>query len=214
MTPSRCGGFPSRPDRWALISRILCTHWTGATCCCSWAVGPAWRPRKRGPISRVGRCIGGNPAARAHRNHGSVAVSSLWFAISGQTAKAPEWCRSVVRIPVGAAATDLPARDVHRDRAVDRLQQHEKASTRRRSHVLVLFATSGMMILAAARDLMIIFLGIELMSIAVYRASRAQSGAVARVRRSGVRLSTSCLARSRRRSSCTGLRSSTAPRGR
>jgi NADH-quinone oxidoreductase subunit N len=36
------------------------------------------------------------------------------------------------------------------------------------SHVLVLFATSGMMILAAARDLMIIFLGIELMSIAVY----------------------------------------------
>jgi NADH-quinone oxidoreductase subunit N len=36
------------------------------------------------------------------------------------------------------------------------------------SHVLVLFATSGMMMLAAARDLMIIFLGIELMSIAVY----------------------------------------------
>jgi NADH-quinone oxidoreductase subunit N len=36
------------------------------------------------------------------------------------------------------------------------------------SHVLVLFATSGMMILAASRDLMITFLGIELMSIAVY----------------------------------------------
>jgi len=36
------------------------------------------------------------------------------------------------------------------------------------SHVLLLFATSGMMMLAAARDLMIIFLGIELMSIAVY----------------------------------------------
>ncbi len=36
------------------------------------------------------------------------------------------------------------------------------------SHVLVLFATAGMMILAAARDLMVIFLGIELMSIAVY----------------------------------------------
>ena len=35
-------------------------------------------------------------------------------------------------------------------------------------HVLVLFATSGMMILAAARDLMIVFLGIEIMSIAVY----------------------------------------------
>lgn len=36
------------------------------------------------------------------------------------------------------------------------------------SHVLLLFATSGMMILAAARDLMIVFLGVELMSIAVY----------------------------------------------
>ena len=36
------------------------------------------------------------------------------------------------------------------------------------SHVLLLFATSGMMLLAAARDLMIVFLGIELMSVAVY----------------------------------------------
>ncbi len=36
------------------------------------------------------------------------------------------------------------------------------------AHVLVLFATSGMMVLAAARDLMIVFLGIELMSVAVY----------------------------------------------
>src|SRR4029079_2807288 len=36
------------------------------------------------------------------------------------------------------------------------------------SHVLLLFSTSGMMILAAARDLMIVFLGIEIMSIAVY----------------------------------------------
>ncbi|HUF30335.1 MAG TPA: NADH-quinone oxidoreductase subunit N [Gemmatimonadaceae bacterium] len=36
------------------------------------------------------------------------------------------------------------------------------------AHVLLLFATSGMMLLAAARDLMIVFLGIELMSIAVY----------------------------------------------
>ncbi|MBX9927653.1 MAG: NADH-quinone oxidoreductase subunit N [Gemmatimonadaceae bacterium] len=36
------------------------------------------------------------------------------------------------------------------------------------AHVLVLLATAGMMIMAAARDLMILFLGIELMSIAVY----------------------------------------------
>lgn len=36
------------------------------------------------------------------------------------------------------------------------------------THVLVLFATGGMMILAAARDLTLVFLGIELMSVAVY----------------------------------------------
>ncbi len=36
------------------------------------------------------------------------------------------------------------------------------------AHVLLLFATSGMMLMAAARDLMVLFLGIELMSIAVY----------------------------------------------
>jgi NADH-quinone oxidoreductase subunit N len=36
------------------------------------------------------------------------------------------------------------------------------------SHVLLLFATSGMMMMAAARDLMVLFLGIELMSIGVY----------------------------------------------
>src|SRR4029079_10581642 len=36
------------------------------------------------------------------------------------------------------------------------------------THVLVLLASSGMMLLAAARDLMIVFLGIELISISVY----------------------------------------------
>lgn len=36
------------------------------------------------------------------------------------------------------------------------------------SHVLLLLASSGMMVLVAARDLMIVFLGIEMMSIAVY----------------------------------------------
>lgn len=40
--------------------------------------------------------------------------------------------------------------------------------TQPESHVLVLFAASGMMILAAARDLMVIFLGIEIMSVAIY----------------------------------------------
>ena len=36
------------------------------------------------------------------------------------------------------------------------------------AHVLVLFATAGMMVLAAGRDLMVVFLGIEIMSVAVY----------------------------------------------
>ena len=53
------------------------------------------------------------------------------------------------------------------------------------SHVLVLFATSGMMTLASARDLMIVFLGIEIMSIAVYvlaglnrRSEKSAEGAI------------------------------------
>jgi NADH-quinone oxidoreductase subunit N len=53
------------------------------------------------------------------------------------------------------------------------------------SHVLLLFATSGMMTLAAARDLMIVFLGIEIMSVAVYvlaglnrRSVRSAEGAI------------------------------------
>lgn len=53
------------------------------------------------------------------------------------------------------------------------------------SHVLVLFATAGMMTLAAARDLMIVFLGIEIMSVAVYvlaglnrRSARSAEGAL------------------------------------
>ena len=53
------------------------------------------------------------------------------------------------------------------------------------SHVLMLLAAAGMMFLAAARDLMLVFLGIELMSIAVYamvglnrRSYRAAEGAL------------------------------------
>lgn len=53
------------------------------------------------------------------------------------------------------------------------------------THVLVLLATAGMTILAAARDLTIVFLGIELMSIAVYiltgidrRSERSAEGAI------------------------------------
>ncbi len=53
------------------------------------------------------------------------------------------------------------------------------------SHVLVLFATAGAMIIGAARDITILFLGIELMSIAVYiltainrRSEKSAEGAI------------------------------------
>jgi NADH-quinone oxidoreductase subunit N len=53
------------------------------------------------------------------------------------------------------------------------------------SHALVLFSTSGMMLLASARDLMIVFLGIEVMSVSVYilaglnrRSARSAEGAL------------------------------------
>jgi NADH-quinone oxidoreductase subunit N len=53
------------------------------------------------------------------------------------------------------------------------------------SHVLVLFATVGMMVMAAARDLMVLFLGLETMSISVYvlvglnrRSARSAEGAL------------------------------------
>lgn len=36
------------------------------------------------------------------------------------------------------------------------------------THILTLFATAGMMVLAAGRDLMVIFIGIEIVSVAVY----------------------------------------------
>ncbi len=53
------------------------------------------------------------------------------------------------------------------------------------AHVLTIFATGGMMLMAASRDLMVLFLGIELMSIAVYvlaglnrRSARAAEGSL------------------------------------
>jgi NADH-quinone oxidoreductase subunit N len=58
-------------------------------------------------------------------------------------------------------------------------------ATTAESHVLILLASSGMMLLVAARDLMIVFLGIELMSISVYalaglnrRSERGAEGAL------------------------------------
>ena len=91
-------------------------------------------------------------------------VAVIWFAMTGWTAKPGivavdgfRWGADLIFLLATLIAIALSI-DYNAREAIDAPE----------SHVLVLFATSGMMILAAARDLMIIFIGIELMSIAVY----------------------------------------------
>src|SRR5204863_3427764 len=93
-----------------------------------------------------------------------TAAAVIWFAATGVTAKAGivavdgfRWASDLIFLLATLIAIAV-AIDYNTREGIDAPE----------SHVLVLFATSGMMILAAARDLMIIFLGIELMSIAVY----------------------------------------------
>jgi NADH-quinone oxidoreductase subunit N len=93
-----------------------------------------------------------------------TAGAVIWFAISGATAGPGivavdgfRWSADVIFLIATFIAIALSI-DYNAREGIDVGE----------SHVLVLFATSGMMMLAAARDLMIIFLGIELMSIAVY----------------------------------------------
>ena len=93
-----------------------------------------------------------------------VAAVVIWFAMSGATAK--PGIVAVDGFRWGADLIFLIATFIAIAVSID--YNTREGIDAGESHVLVLFATSGMMILAAARDLMIIFLGIELMSIAVY----------------------------------------------
>jgi NADH-quinone oxidoreductase subunit N len=105
---------------------------------------------------------------------GATLVAVLWYASMGAKASAGviavdgfRWAADVVFL-IGAALTILLGIESNpRDRIVAP-----------ESHVLVLFATSGMMIMAAARDLMIVFLGVEMMSIAVYVLAGLNRGSV------------------------------------
>lgn len=136
---------------WALLPDIILM--VGAMFLMLYA---AWRPESAAHQRRVGL--------------GSIVVILLtalavaWFARRGQTA-APgiiavdgfRWAVDII-VLVGAALTIALGIESN---PRDKIHTAE-------SHVLVLFAAAGMMILAAARDLMIVFLGVEMMSIATY----------------------------------------------
>ena len=93
-----------------------------------------------------------------------TAAATWWYLIHGYTA-APgpiavdnfRWMADLV-ILMGTAFAIALARDDNDRQGIGIAE----------SHVLILLASSGMMLLAAARDLIIVFLAVELMSIAVY----------------------------------------------
>ena len=77
-------------------------------------------------------------------------------------------------------------------------------------YALMLFAIVGMMLMATATDLLVIFLALEILSLAVYVLTGIRRDSPRAPRR---RSSTSCSARSRARSSSTASRSPTALTG-
>ena len=91
-------------------------------------------------------------------------AASVWYLLEGATAPPGpiavdnfRWMADVV-ILIGSAFAIALAKDDNDRQGIGIAE----------SHVLILFAAAGMMLLAAARDLMIVFLAVELMSIAVY----------------------------------------------
>jgi NADH-quinone oxidoreductase subunit N len=110
-----------------------------------------------------------------------VAAATWWYLLHGYIAKPGviavdnfRWMADLV-ILTGTAFAIALARDDNDRQGIGIAE----------THVLILLASSGMMMLAAARDLMIVFLAVELMSIAVYalaglnrRSIRAAEGAL------------------------------------
>jgi len=108
-------------------------------------------------------------------------VATSWYLLQGYSATSGpiavdnfRWMADVV-ILVGTVFAIALARDDNDRQGIGIAE----------SHVLILLASSGMMMLAAARDLIIVFLAVELMSIAVYalaglnrRSARAAEGAL------------------------------------
>lgn len=89
----------------------------------------------------------------------------IWMALSGATAApggpiAVDGFRWAVDIVVLLGALGAVALSIEHN--------VRQGIAQAESHVLILFAAAGMMVLAAGRDLMVVFLGIEIMSVAVY----------------------------------------------
>jgi NADH-quinone oxidoreductase subunit N len=110
-----------------------------------------------------------------------AAATILWFIARGTTATAGviaadnfRWIADLVFVAATAGTIAL---------MLDYNEREEILPAE--AHVLVLFACAGMMMLAAARDLVLVFLGIEMMSIATYiltgmnrRSARSAEGAI------------------------------------
>lgn len=116
----------------------------------------AWRPESAEHQRSVGLASLAVVAA--------AMAAVVWYASSGVTATTGiiavdgfRWASDLVFL-IGAAAAILLGIEANPRERVFSAE----------SHVLILFATAGMMVMASARDLMIVFLGVEIMSIAVY----------------------------------------------
>ena len=153
---------------WALFPDLLLMG--GAMLLLVWA---AWRPES----SKHQRSVGVLSIALLVVTGAAI----IWFMTKGYTAGAGpvaidrfRWIADLVLIiaTIGTIALSMDYNEREQMLAPE-------------AHVLILLATSGMMLLAAARDLMIVFLGIETMSVAVYvlagmnrRSIRAAEGAL------------------------------------
>jgi NADH-quinone oxidoreductase subunit N len=120
------------------------------------ALYAAWKPESLGHQRRVGWLavaaslvvLGSVVAVAAsglQAGRGPIAIDGL------------RWTADIVLLVATATAT-----------AISLDYNEREGIVTAESHVLVLFATLGMMLMAAARDLMVLFLGLETMSIAVY----------------------------------------------
>jgi NADH-quinone oxidoreductase subunit N len=133
----------------------------------------AWRPESEAHQRRVGR---GCMVVAILTMIAVVAAGALgWTATGGPVAvDGFRWAADIVILLATVIAIGL---------SMD--YNAREGITAAESHVLVLFATVGMMIMVASRDLMVLFLGLETMSVSIYvlvgmnrRSARSAEGAL------------------------------------